>query len=72
MNDIVILNFNFVLMRDSVLEKPDAKYILMNEETYKYLLDHNAFFINRFGYTTFYGVPVAICNYKKIGEIEIV
>jgi hypothetical protein len=72
MNDIVILNFNFVLMRDSVLKKPDAKYILMNEETYKYLLDHSAFFINRFGYTTFYGVPVAICNYKKTGEIEIV
>lgn len=72
-NNILILNFNFTLMRDSVVNKPDAKYIIMNEETYNYLLRNRFLFLTHLGdYSTFYGIPVAVCNNKKTGEIEIV
>ena len=71
-NDIVILNFNFKLLRDEVLRKPEAKYLLMNKETYNYLLDHSLIFINRKGYSSFYGLPIAICNNKRNGVVEIV
>ena len=71
-NNVVILNFNFKLLRDEVLKKPEAKYLIMNEETYNYLLVHSLIFINRKGYSSFYGLPIAICNNKEIGVVEIV
>lgn len=72
-NDIVILNFNFKLLRDEVLKKPEAKYLIMNEETYNYLLIyHHLILVDSKRYSSFYGVPIAICNNKETGVVEIV
>lgn len=71
---INILLIDFIAFRDAVINDPECRYIIMNEDTLK-MLQQN-------GYTKplfkdkdapfFYGVPIATCNDLIVGQIELV
>ena len=62
---------------DRYIAKNDAdpSFIVVNNDTFDLLSLENKSVVNcmpTYGYTTFMGVRVAICNALKFGEIEIV
>ena len=52
----------------------DPKYLIINENTLKLLkaITYSSLFLNENGYGTYWGIPIAICNKLKDGEVEIV
>ncbi len=69
-----ILSINFIAFRDAVINDPECKYIIMNEETLK-MLQQNGYAKSLFKNNDvpfFYGVPIAICNDLIVGQIELV
>lgn len=69
-----IFSINFIAFRDAVINDPECKYIIMNEETLK-ILQQNGYakplFENK-DVPFFYGTPIAICNDLIVGQIELV
>ena len=69
-----ILSIDFITFRDAVINDPECKYIIMNEETLK-ILQQNGYvkplFKNK-DVPFFYGIPIAICNDLTIGQIKLV
>lgn len=55
----------------------DPKYLVINENTLKLLKTITYFYLfskdtNEIDYGTYWGIPIAICNKLKDGEVEIV
>lgn len=69
-----ILSIDFIAFRDAVVNDPECKYIIMNEETLK-MLQENSYvkplFKNK-DVPFFYGIPIATCNDLTVGQIELV
>jgi len=69
-----ILSIDFIAFRDAVVNDPECKYIIMNEETLK-MLQQNGYvkplFKNK-DVPFFYGTPIAICNNLTVGQVELV
>lgn len=73
---INILSIDFIACRDAVVNDPECKYIIMNEETLK-MLQQNGYAKPLFKNKNkdvpfFYGVPIATCNDLTVGQIELV
>jgi len=69
-----ILSINFITFRHAVINDPECRYIIMNEETLKFLQEGGyvkPLFKNK-DVSYFYGVPIAICNDLTVGQIELV
>lgn len=69
-----ILSIDFIAFRDAVVNDPECKYIIMHEETLKFLQKGGyakPLFKNK-DVPFFYGVPIALCNNLTVGQIELV
>ena len=69
-----ILSIDFIAFRDTVVNDPECRYIIMNEETLK-MLQQNGYvkplFKNK-DVPFFYGTPIATCNDLTVGQVELV
>ena len=69
-----IFSIDFIAFRDVVINNPECKYIVMNEDTLK-MLQQNGYVKPLFkdkDVPFFYGVPIATCNDLIVGQIELV
>lgn len=69
-----ILSIDFIAFREAVVNDPECKYIIMHEETLKFLQEGGyvkPLFKNK-DVPFFYGTPIATCNDLIIGQIELV
>ena len=65
-----ILSIDFIAFRDAVINDPECKYIIMHEETLKFL--QKGYLFKNKDVPFFYGTPIATCNNLTVGQIELV
>ena len=77
---------NFFKINEKELEKQisyykqlhgiDPEYLIINENTLKLLeaITYSSLFLNKKenDYGTYWGIPIAICNKLKDGEVEVI